>query len=295
MGNFFDRIGTRKMTKIWSRQVPVFGGLWVLSTLASTGVAVAANPTVQPSPTSTPGFATPDQAVRRLAMGSINTQPITSPLNSPAENSNKVAPIAAISSKKSVMLSPSQVMNNCRGGDCEFNSAQPPVSLGTASPLGINQSPAPRAIPAYTTPSVVSEVPATVVPEEKSSTEKEKLADQSAVIPAEKAATRPSSIMGGVNQQLASLKDMAINSSRQFMTVLPRIDQSLLAIGNGVAPTKSLSFSPRLTLGNSDSTISSRVFTIQQPPNNSMLLLAQAPTKKVQMLLLLKNLEQTFY
>jgi hypothetical protein len=66
-----------------------------------------------------------------------------------------------------------------------------------------------------------------------------------------KSADKPATSLN-FQQQIFSIKDRLVESSRQFITVLPKpqIDTSLLNIGgSGFQPT-GLSFSPRLTLGN---------------------------------------------
>jgi hypothetical protein len=291
------------MAKMWCQKFQLFSGALLVSATANSGAAMAAGKSnATPAPTVTPGIVTPDEAVRKMALGAIQSSPTVAiaPLNSSTTNTNRFAPKISVNSgsKTGAMASPSQVMNNCRGGSCEFNSAQPPVTLGTASPIGISPALTPRTIPTYLAPSAPSSKIAAETPATKSVDDKEKTTELSSlgIIPIESAASQPaaatehkSSIFGGVNQQLTYLKDMAINGSKQFITALPQIDTSLFAIGNGFATTKTVLFNPRLTLGNNE-TISAQPIALKQPTQNNLLLLSKNlvnnPTPK---LLLLSN------
>jgi hypothetical protein len=298
----------RTMVKMWCQRFQLFSGVLLASATANSGMAMAAGqPSATPSPTTTPGIATPDEAVRKMAVGAIQPTPqvLSAPLSS--TNTNSFTPKrSTISGSKGAMASPSQVMNNCRGGSCEFNSAQPPVTLGTASPLGINSTLAPRVIPTYVAP-VAAPTTATVeTPATKSVDDKEKTTDQSSsvVAPLESLASQPgpitkqkSSIFGGVNQQLTYLKDMAISSSKQFMTALPQIDTSLFAIGNAPSAPKMVSFNPRLTLGNNE-VPSSQPIVLKQTNKNNLVLLNKSftntTTSTPKLLLLSSKLPQAF-
>jgi hypothetical protein len=301
MGKNSDCNIFRPMIKIWCRQVPMFGSFLLASVLANSGTAMAAGtPGAQPTPTATPGIATPDEAVRKMALEAIvNSQKIAAKRIISSSNTNNFsAKTPATSGLKSAMLAPSQVLNNCRGGNCEFNLAQPPVTLGTAAPIS-TISPLNIPTPVAATPASPAKNSESVAI--KSLNSKDRSSGPSSVPDnlSEAMVNEPkitdkannkSSLLGGVNQQLAYLKEMAISSSKQFLTVMPQIDTSLFAMGNSFASAKAISFNPRLTLGNLDTTVkpttyfnttkyqsfssASASMVLKQPKQDKMLLLS---------------------
>jgi hypothetical protein len=309
MGKHSDCNNSRPMMKIWYVQVSIFGSFLLVSAMTNSGTAMAAGTlSAQPVPTTTPGIATPDEAVRQMALGAMKESPkiAATQINSSLVNTNKFSGKAfATKGAKPTMISPSQVMNNCRGGNCEFNSAQPPVTLGTAAPMGSNITPS--NIP---TPAVAPLVSASASPAATSESLALKALNDPAKIeqPTEQPAvtysppasvasqlqpttSNKSSILGGVNQQLAYLKEMAITSSKQFFTTFPQIDASLFAMGNGFASAKAVSFNPRLTLGNIEA-VTKPIASLDSPRHQlialeSLVLKQPTPDK---MLLLSKNL-----
>jgi hypothetical protein len=294
----------------------MFGSFLLASVLANSGTAMAAGtPGAQPTPIATPGITTPDEAVRKMALGAINdSQKIAAKQVISSSNTNNFSAKTPVTSgSKSAMLAPSQVLNNCRGGNCEFNSAQPPVTLGTAAPMSTVR---PLNIPTPVAASPASPTKNSESVALKSLNNKDKTSESSVSDNLSEAAVNQpkttdkannkSSLFGGVNQQLAYLKEMAISSSKQFLTVMPQIDTSLFAIGNSFASAKAISFNPRLTLGNLDTAVKpttyfnstkylsfssdSEPMVLNQPTQNKMLLLSNnLPSSNTSKLLLLSS------
>jgi hypothetical protein len=255
------------MSKIWCVQAPVFGSIFLISILSQAGVA-AELPANQP-------VSTPDQAVRRMAAAMVIESKTAgaAALQSPANNSNRVFSARSITAAKASFV-PSPIFSNCPNNSCGFIATQPPVSLGTVVPLGISKIPqnklvspgisnsldSPRQQPITPTPNEPIENAAkAVLGQELGAVDKEKSVEQpvkAVEVTATQASvfTQPANkqLIGiDIQQQIAFFKDRLVESSRQFVTALPKpqIDSSLLNIGNSIQPTV-LSFSPRLTLGN---------------------------------------------
>jgi hypothetical protein len=130
--------------KIWSIKNPLLGGV-LLASAFSQGAAAAELPASQPA--ATPGIPTPDQAVRWMATNEVLTSRSTSAFSGIAQPPGIGAdyhltpsrPIAS-SPLTAKIPSPSGVLSNCPPNVCGFAATQPPVTLGTVSPLGINKT-----------------------------------------------------------------------------------------------------------------------------------------------------------
>jgi hypothetical protein len=256
------------MNKIWCVRTPVFGGVLLMSAISQTAMA-AESPASQPAPT--PGIATPDQAVRQMATNMVLNSRSSASVPAPSISQ----PVAARSISSRSLPSPSSTLSNCPSNSCGFIATQPPVSLGSITPIGKAEQN--RIIAPGITVNTLNALnpppqPVTHVPSEFVENAAKISLNQEAVDikdggkqkSLEQIAKEPTDIATQVKsadksatslnfqQQIFSIKDRLVESSRQFITVLPKpqIDTSLLNIGgSGFQPT-GLSFSPRLTLGN---------------------------------------------
>lgn len=288
--------------KIWSIRNPLLGGV-LLASAFSQAARAAELPVSQPLPT--PGIPTPDQAVRQMATNVVLSSRATAASNIRPTNLGGSRPISPLSIA-SRLPSPSQVLSNCPANVCGLVATQPPVILGTASPLGIANdtkfvaqnasAPLKAAAPQAITPNdqitsaakvalsiepgfskdvafgqIVSS-PATVKKEVNGTD------NQLTATPTIAAITTPEKAIGigNVRNQITSFTSKLVSSSWKLITVLPKpqLDSSLLNIGssNSFQQYDSLSFSPRLTLGNAveplkkiSSLSASPLFTSQEP------------------------------
>jgi hypothetical protein len=224
-------------------------------------------------------------------------------------------PISPLPIASSGLPNPSQVLSSCPANVCGLIATQPPVVLGTTLPSGINKneqgkfanfnSPistplkadtiAPQTITPNDQVTSAAKVALSIEPglskdiafgqpatksakDEKTAS---KIAEQPALTPTIANITAPEKAIGigNVKNQITSFTDQLVANSWKLITVLPKpqLDASLLNIGSS-SPFQqydSLSFSPRLTLGNvvepvlktklSTSLSTSPLFTTQKP------------------------------
>jgi hypothetical protein len=224
-------------------------------------------------------------------------------------------PISPLPIPASGLPNPSQVLSSCPANVCGFVATQPPVVLGTASPSGINKNEQSKFANFNSTTSAPLKAdavaPQTITPNDQvtsaakvslsiepglskdiafgqpatksAKTEKtaSKIAEQPATTPTIANITAPEKAIGigNVQNQITSFTGQLMASSWKLITVLPKpqLDASLLNIGSSSSFQQydSLSFSPRLTLGNtlepvlktkvSSSLSTSPLFTTPEP------------------------------
>jgi hypothetical protein len=120
--------------KTWSIKNPLLGGVLIASTLSQAARA-AELPASQPLPI--PGIPTPDQAVRRMATNMVlDSRSVAALSSSTGITPNR--PISALPLTAGLPDS-SQVLSSCPNNVCGLVATQPPVTLGTALPSGINK------------------------------------------------------------------------------------------------------------------------------------------------------------
>jgi hypothetical protein len=316
--------------KIWSIKNPLLGGV-LLASAFSQAAGAAELPPSQPLPLPTPGIPTPDQAVRQMATNVVLDSRSAAALSRNAQptatgiGADRITPNRKISSLPLTagLPNPSGVLSICPTNVCGLVATQPPVTLGTISPSGINKTEQSKftdfkaSIP-NTALKVdkVDAVPATITPNDQItnaarvslSTEPGLSKDVAFGQPASKSAktekteskitaqpttnqldspltvakvTSPEKAIGfgNVQNQITSFTGQLVANSWKLITVLPKpqLDSSLLNVGSNspFQQTDSLSFSPRLTLGNAVETIpptkvisslnNSPLFTTQEP------------------------------
>jgi hypothetical protein len=291
--------------KIWSIKNPLLG-VMLLASAFSQAAGAAELPPSQPLPLPTPGIPTPDQAVRRMATNVVldsRSAPALSRNAKPTATGIGAAQITPNRKISSLPLTaglpnPSGVLSSCPTSVCGFVATQPPVTLGTISPSGINKTEQSKFTDFKTSiPNTalkvdkVDAVPPTITPNDQIttaarislSTEPGLSKDIAFGQPATKSAktektdskietqpttNQPDSLptvanlttpdkaigIGNVKNQITSFTGQLVANSWKLITVLPKpqLDSSLLNIGSNSSfqQSDSLSFSPRLTLGN---------------------------------------------
>jgi hypothetical protein len=263
------------MIRTWSIKHPLLSGVLVASALSQSAGA-AELPAIQPLPT--PGIPTPDQAVRQMANGVVldSKAAALSRAAQPINNSTGVDrytpshPISPLPLTAS-LPNPSRVLSNCPINVCGFRATQPPVTLGTALPGGINST-AQNNLTSFNsnTPDTASKIakvvdlvpPQTATPQDqvanaaRNSTSPEPKADQdiasgqpaktsntdNADQPiinyppkvAEVTTSEKAISIGSVQRQITSFTGQLVANSWRLITVLPKpqLDTSLLNIGS---------------------------------------------------------------
>jgi hypothetical protein len=310
--------------KIWSIKNPLLGGM-LLASAFSQAAGAAELPPSQPLPT--PGIPTPDQAVRRMATNVVLDSRSATVLSNSAKptatgiGADRITPSRPISPLPLTagLPNPSGVLSSCPTNVCGLVATQPPVTLGTVSPSGINKAEQSRFTDFNASiPSTVSKAdavkPQTTTPNDQItsaakislSTEPGLSKDVAFGQPAAKSeklektesrlkttseqldipltvakVTTPEKAIGfgNVQNQITSFTGQLVANSWKLITVLPKpqLDSSLLNIGSNspFEQNDTLSFSPRLTLGNaaeplsptkvSSSWSASPLFTSQRP------------------------------
>jgi hypothetical protein len=310
--------------KIWSIKNPLLGGV-LLASAFSQAAGAAELPLSQPLPT--PGIPTPDQAVRRMATNVVLDSRSATVLSDSAKptatgiGADRIAPRRPISQLPLTvgLPNPSGVLSSCPTNVCGLIATQPPVTLGTVSPSGINKaeqskftdfnasilstaSKADAVQPQTTTPNdqitnaakislstepglskdVAFGQPAAKSEKNEKTESKLKTPTEQLDIPLTVAkVTTPEKAIGfgNVHNQITSFTGQLVANSWKLITVLPKpqLDSSLLNIGSNspFEQNDTLSFSPRLTLGNAAEPLSptkvsiswsaSPLFTSQRP------------------------------
>jgi hypothetical protein len=310
--------------KIWSIKNPLLGGM-LLASAFSQAAGAAELPPSQPLPT--PGIPTPDQAVRRMATNVVLDSRSAAVLSNSAKptatgiGADRITPSRPISPLPLTagLPNPSGVLSSCPTNVCGLVATQPPVTLGTVSPSGINKAEQSRFTDSNASiPSTVSKEdavkPQTTTPNDQiTSAAKISLSIEPGLSkdvafgqPAAKSekiektesrlkttteqldipltvakVTTPEKAIGfgNVQNQITSFTGQLVANSWKLITVLPKpqLDSSLLNIGSNspFEQNDTLSFSPRLTLGNaaeplsptkvSSSWSASPLFTSQRP------------------------------
>ncbi len=273
--------------KIWSIKTSLLGGV-LLASAFSQAAGAAELPASQPLPT--PGIPTPDQAVRRMATNVVldsrsaaalsrNTKPTATGIGA-----DRITPSRQISAG---LPDPSRVLSSCPTNVCGLVATQPPVTLGTALPSGINKTEQSKftnfigSIP-NSSLKVNGVTPQTITPNDQISnaarislstepglskdiafgqpvtksakTESKTITKQPPSLPTVANLATPDKAIGigNVQNQFTSFTGQLVANSWKLITVLPKpqLDSSLLNIGSRpLQQPDSLSFSPRLTLG----------------------------------------------
>jgi hypothetical protein len=226
-------------------------------------------------------------ASRSAAALSSSAKPIVTGVSANSLVSSR--PISPLPIASPGLPNPSQVLSSCPANVCGLIATQPPVVLGTALPSGISkneQSKFENFTNTISTPLKTDAVaPQTITPNDQvTSTAKvslsiepglskdiafgqpaiksaraektaSKIAEQPTITPTIANITAPDKAIGigNVQNQITSFTGQLVASSWKLITVLPKpqLDASLLNIGSSpFQPYDSLSFSPRLTLGN---------------------------------------------
>jgi hypothetical protein len=311
--------------KIWSIKTPLLGGVLIASAFSQAAGAVELPP-IQTLPT--PGIPTPDQAVRRMATNVVLDSRSTAALSAAKSTANSIGADRITSSRPISPLpltaglpNPSGVLSSCPTNVCGLVATQPPVTLGTISPLGINKTEQSKftnfnpssSNAAWKVDKTNAVTPQNITPNDQitnaarislstepglskdiafgqpaTKTEKteSKIAAQPTTNQPDASLTvakviAPEKVIGidSVQNQITSFTGQLVANSWKLITVLPKpqLDSSLLNIGNNSSfqQNDSLSFSPRLTLGNavepvspkkvSSSLSASPLFTTQEP------------------------------
>lgn len=225
-------------------------------------------------------------ASRSAAALSSSAKPTVTGVTNSLVSSRPISPLPIASPG---LPNPSQVLSSCPANVCGLVATQPPVVLGTALPSGISkneQSKFENFTNTISTPLKTDAVaPQTITPNDQvTSTVKvslsiepglskdiafgqpatksakaektaSKIAEQPTITPTIANITAPDKAIGigNVQNQITSFTGQLVASSWKLITILPKpqLDASLLNIGSSpFQPYDSLSFSPRLTLGN---------------------------------------------
>ena len=126
--------------KIWQINKPLIGGVLLAAALSPAARAADLTPS---QPLATPGIPTPDQAVRQMATNTVlNSRSAPSLVSAQPIRADRITPSRPVSSLPLTagLPDPSGVLSSCPANVCGFVATQPPVTLGTISPAGINKT-----------------------------------------------------------------------------------------------------------------------------------------------------------